>query len=84
MPLALPPPLTLARRAATSLYSTYSNPGVRGPKSFWYLGWPVAVIAVSVRPWKEFTAVMMTGTSMLRRVCACLRASCGGSVRVRV
>ena len=29
---------------------------------------PVAVIAVSVRPWKEFTAVMMTGKSMLSLV----------------
>lgn len=48
----------------TLLYSTYSNPGVSGPKFFWYFSWPVAVMAVSVRPWKELIAVIITGEEM--------------------
>ena len=62
--------------ASTSLYATYSNPGTSGPKFSWYLGWPVAVIAAKVRPWNEFSAVMITGVpfapSLVR---ACLRAT---------
>lgn len=46
-----------------------------GRKGAWYLGWPVAAMVASVRPWKELTAETITGRSMPCLVRACLRAS---------
>jgi len=67
--------VTASASASTSLNGMYLKPGGRGSKPFWYFGWPVAVMAARVRPWKESTAVSISGCSMPRIVCAHLRAS---------
>ena len=36
------------------------KPGTSGWKASWYLGWPVAATAPMVRPWKDFSAVMIS------------------------
>lgn len=58
-------------------------PGTRGPKFSWYLGWPVAVMVAKVRPWKDWRAVTITGSSMPSFVCAYLRAAWIGAGHAR-
>ena len=45
--------------AARSFSGAYMKPGTSGRNPSWYFGWAVAVMAANVRPWNEFSKVMI-------------------------
>ena len=45
--------------ASRSPKGAYTKPAMSGPRPSWYLGWAVAVVAPSVRPWKPPSKVMI-------------------------